>query len=331
MAADKIRWGILSTGNIAKRMAQTLTDMPDSQLVAVGSRSQQSADAFGEAFAVPNRHSSYEALANDPEVDAIYIATPNSLHYENSLLCLEAGKAVLCEKGFTLNALEAQRLIEKAREKRVFLMEGMWLRFFPGHVWLRQFVADGGLGDLKHINVSFCWLPEQDPTNRFFDLRLGGGALLDLGCYGVSFVWSILGKPDSVKSTVVLNEYGADVQEAIIMGYDHGQIATITVSLVSHDVRTAMLTGTGGKVIIHPRWYKPHQMTLSPHGGVEEVKDFPWDSTGQQFEVAHVNEALRNGQIESDIMPLDESLEIMRMLDDLRAEWGLTYPTELRD
>ncbi len=311
-------------------MAQTLNDMPDSELVAVGSRRQQSADAFGDRFNVPQRHSSYEALANDPDVDAIYIATPNALHYENTLLCLEAGKAVLCEKGFTLNALEARKLVEKAQEKQVFLMEGMWLRFFPGHIWLREFVAEGGLGDLKHINVSFCWLADPDPANRFFDLKLGGGALLDLGCYGISFVWSLLDKPDSFKSSVVFNEHGTDVLESYIMAYDGGPLATITTSLITHDTRTTVLTGTGGKITIHPRWYKPDKMTIAPHGGTPYVKAFPWKSTGQQFEVQHVNEMLRAGRIESDIMPWAQSIGIMQFMDDIRAEWDLVYPTELQ-
>lgn len=328
--AETIRWGILSTGRIAQRMVQTLADLPDAELVAVGSRSQQTADAFGEAFNVPKRYGNYEGVANDPDVDVIYVATPNSLHYENSLMCLEAGKHVLCEKGFTLNALEAERLIDKAREKKLFLMEGMWLRFFPGHIWLKQYIDQGGLGKLQHINVSFCWLPDPDPNNRYFDLALGGGALLDLGCYGVSFVWNLLGKPDQVKSTVVLNEYGSDVQESYILAYDHGTLATITVSLVAHDTRHATLTGTGGKVIIHPRWYKPDTMTLSKPGQPDELKEFPWSSTGQQFEVMHVNDAIRAGRTDSDIMPLEESLGIMHLLDGLRAEWGLEYPTELK-
>jgi len=326
--ADMMRWGILGTGKIGQRMGQTLGNIPDATLAAIGSRSQKSADAFGAQFDVPHRYASYEGVVNDPDVDVIYVATPNNLHHRDVMMCLEAGKHVLCEKSFTINAAEAKSLIDTARTKNLFLMEAMWTRFFPLHVWLRKAIADGIIGRLKYMNVAFGWRPEPDPTNRFFNRDLGGGTLLDLGVYGFAFVWSLLGKPDHVTSQAVFSESGVDVQSAHVLTYDTGQMAVVSVSLTTHNVRSATVSGEKGKVDFPAYWYKPQQARLEIEGEEPRVVELPYDGTGQEFEVREVIDCIRAGKTESDIMPLDETLAIMQLTDSIRAEWGLTFPAD---
>src|SRR5215216_7626821 len=194
----KTRWGILGTGNIASQFARGLVALDDAELVAVGSRTAESAEAFGERFSAPRRHASYAALASDPDVDAIYIATPHPLHHDNTIMGLEAGKAVLCEKPFAINAGQAQAMIATARERGVFLMEAMWTRFLPHMVRLRELLAAGAIGEVRMLQADFGFRTSFNPQSRLFDPALGGGALLDVGVYTISFAQMILGEPDRV-------------------------------------------------------------------------------------------------------------------------------------
>jgi len=191
----KVRWGILGTGAIARQFVQGLNSVPEAEVLAVGSRSSASAQEFADRRSIPRRHASYDDLASDPDVDVVYIATPHPFHAENATLCLEAGKAVLCEKPFCVNAAEAERVVELAREKRLFIMEGMWTRFFPLMEEVRRLVSEGDIGEVRMLNVDFGFRADLDPASRLFDQRLGGGALLDVGVYCVSFAAMILGRP----------------------------------------------------------------------------------------------------------------------------------------
>ena len=214
---EKIRWGILSTGNIARQFAHGLAALDDAELVAVGSRSAASADQFGNEFNVANRHASYEALANDPAVDAIYVATPHTLHAANTLLCLRAGKAVLCEKPFAINAAETAAMIAEARTRGLFLMEAMWTRFLPHMVRIRALIHAGAIGDVRMLNSTFGFRTEFDPKGRLFDPALGGGALLDVGIYPVSFASMVFGTPTFITSHATIGATGVDEQVAMIL------------------------------------------------------------------------------------------------------------------
>jgi predicted dehydrogenase len=208
--ADKTHWGIIGTGKIAKEFATGLAVLPEAELVAVGSRTAESANRFANMFGVPHRHASYEALVNDSNVDVVYVATPHSLHKENSLLCLQAGKAVLCEKPFTINAAEAETVIRLAREKKLFLMEAMWTRFIPLVVKVRQLLADRVIGDVQMLVADLGFLVDFDPLHRLFAPQLGGGALLDLGVYPVSLASMIFGPPSRITGMAQLGKTGVD-------------------------------------------------------------------------------------------------------------------------
>ncbi len=326
---DKIRWGILGTGNIAKQFARGLAVLPDADLAAVGSRSQAGADAFGDEFDVPRRHPSYAALANDPDVDVVYVATPHNLHRENSLLCLQADKAVLCEKPFAINAGEAEQVIALAREKRLFLMEAMWTRFLPALQQTRQLLAGGAIGDVRMLAADFGFRASFDPQGRLFDPHLGGGALLDVGIYPISLASLVFGAPPArVSSLAHLGQSGVDEQAAMIFGYDQGQLAVLSSATRTNTPQEAVISGTTGQIRIHTPWWKASTLTLSVQGEEDQVLRLPFEGNGYNYEAVEVMDCLRGSKTESDVMPLDETLAIMRTLDQIRAQWGLSYPME---
>jgi predicted dehydrogenase len=326
--ADKIRWGIMSTGRIAGVFADGLRNLPDAELVAVGSRSQETADAFGEKHQVPHRHASYEALANDPDVDLIYIATPHPLHAENSLMCLAAGKGVLCEKPFTMNGKEAEKVIAAARHYNKPLLEGMWTRFLPVMESIRAVLAAGTIGEVKMVSADFGFRGNFDPQNRYFNPALGGGSLLDIGVYSVSFASMILGTPTRIQSMAHLGSTGVDEQSSIQFGYAGDQMAALTTSIKTWTPLQAMIAGEKGYIHVAPRWYRSERFTIWRLGEPEEVYQTPIAGNGYHYEAAALMQMLREGQIESQIMPHAETLSVMQTLDAIRAQWGLKYPME---
>lgn len=326
---DKIRWGILGTGMIATRFAEGLAVLPDAELMAVGSRSQAMAESFGDMFNVPHRHASYEALAGDPEVDVVYVATPHSLHQDNSLLCLQRGKAVLCEKPFTINAAEAERVIALARENGCFLMEAMWTRFLPAFERVRQLLADGVIGEVHMLSADFGFRASFDPRHRLFDPRLGGGALLDVGVYVVSLASMVFGSPSRVSGMAHLGRTGVDERAAVILGTDQGQLAVLHTAIRTDTPQEAILMGTEGWIRIYSPWWRSDTLSLSIQGREDEVIHLPFEGNGYNYEAAEVMNCLRAGRLESDTLPLDETLTIMKTMDQIRAQWGLKYPMEV--
>lgn len=325
---DIIRWGIIGTGNIAKQFARGLAVLPEAKLVAVGSRTKASAEAFGEMFDVPRRHISYENLAQDSEVDAVYIGTPHPLHRENSLLCLEAGKAVLCEKPFAINVAEAEEVINLARQKQLFLMEAMWTRFLPVLVRVRELLASQVIGQVRMLMADFGFRAQFDPQHRLFNPELGGGALLDVGVYPVSLASMVFGPPTRITGLAHLGPTGVDEQAAIVLGYGDGQIAILSASITTSTPQEAILVGTEGRIKIHSPWWKPTKLTLSASGQGDDLIEMPFTGNGYNYEAIEVMNCLRAGKLESDVMPLDQTLSIMQTLDNIRAQWGLRYPME---
>lgn len=325
---DTIRWGILSTGNIAKLFARGLSALPDAQLLAVGSRSQQSADTFGDLFNVERRYASYEALAADPDVDAIYIGTPHTFHKENALLCLRAGKAVLVEKPFAINAREAEEMINFARTHKVFLMEAMWTRFIPIMAKVRELLADRVIGDVRMIDADFGFRTRFNPEHRLFKPELGGGALLDVGIYPLSLASMIFGPPERITSMAHLGETGVDENTAVILGYSDGALAVLTTATRTSTPQIATLNGTDGRITVHSRWWVPSRMTVEIFGKETHEIEIPFTGNGYNYEAAEVGRCLRAGLLESEVIPLDETLAIMRTMDAIRAQWGLKYPME---
>jgi predicted dehydrogenase len=324
---DPIRWGIIATGNIAHKLAHDIKSMPDAQLMAVGSRSQESADAFAQEFGIPHAHGTYEGVANDPDVDVVYIATPNDLHAENVRACIEAGKAVLCEKPFTLNAAQAKPLIELARSKGVFLMEAMWSRFIPTHRKLYDMVRTGALGDIRMVQADFGFKAEYDPENRLFNPARGGGALLDLGVYPIALTVRLLGAPDTISGHVTLAASGVDEQSAVVFGYASGAFAVLTSSAGVQTFNEARVFGTKGRARLEEPFWKADQLsTYIEHQ--EQHYVLPREDWGYQYQLEEVHRCMRAGEIESPGMPHADTLTILTIMDTLRAQWGVKFPGE---
>jgi len=323
-----IRWGIIGTGAIAKKFAAALNALSDAKLVAIGSRSQRAADSFAAQFNIPHPHGSYEALVNNAEVDAVYVATPHSCHRDNALSALQAGKAVLVEKPFTINAAQAEYLIDFARSTNLLLMEGMWTRYLPLYVNLREMLAKGAIGDVRLLTGDFGFKVGPQANPRLLDPARGGGALLDIGIYPVSFSSMIFSAPSQIIGAATLGPTGVDEQNAIILGHPQGQLAVLSCSFQANASMEVTLMGTTGRLRIHAPAWKSTTMTLSRNDKPDEVHQFPFELNGFQFEAVEFMNCLRSGKLESPIMPLDETLSIMKTLDTLRSQWGLKYPME---
>jgi dihydrodiol dehydrogenase / D-xylose 1-dehydrogenase (NADP) len=325
---DRIRWGIMGTGWIAKQFATGLQFLPDADLLAVGSRTAEAASRFAEGFGVPRRYASYEALVHDPDLDVIYVATPHPMHKENALLCLNAGKPVLCEKPFALNAVEAGEVMALARERKLFLMEAMWSRFLPLMSRVRQMLEERVIGTVDMLVADLCLRFDFDPSDRRYAPELGGGALLDLGVYPLSLASMVFGQPSRITSMAALGSTGVDEQATIVLGYAQGQLASLYTSLRVDSAVEALLLGRGGRMRIHSMWIKPSMLSVTLTTGQERTFEIPFDGNGYNYEAAEVMRCLKEGRFESEVMPLDETLNIMRTMDEIRAHWGLRYPTE---
>lgn len=327
---DKVRWGVLGAGSIARQFADGLRGLPEAELLAVGSRTAASADAFADEFDVSRRYPSYKELASDSDVDVVYVATPHVFHAENAALCLEHGKAVLCEKPFTVNARQAERLVGLAREKGLFLMEGMWTRFFPLMGRVRDLLSDGTIGEARMLTVDFGFRTEPDPASRLFDPSLGGGALLDVGVYCAALSSMVFGPPTEVTGLSHLGETGVDEQFATVLKHDGGRLSVLAAAIRTNTPHKATIMGTEGRIEIHPPWWRPETLTLTRTGHEDETIRAPYTGNGFAHEAEEVMDCLRSGKLESAVMPLDETVAICRVLDELRGQWGLRYPSEQR-
>jgi len=325
-----IRWGIIGTGGIATAFATDLALMPDASLVAVGSRSQGTAEDFGERFDVPHRHATYAGLVNDADVDAVYVSTPHPGHHDAALSAINAGKAVLVEKPFTMTASEASSLIDAARSQGVFLMEAMWARWLPHMVRVRELLASRALGDVRVVIADHNQWFARDPSFRLFDPALGGGALLDLGIYPVSFASMVFGAPTRVTAVSDRAFTGVDATTSVILQYEDGAHSVLTTSLEVAGPNRAVIVGTEARIEIDSVFYAPTTFTLIGRDGmVQERFDQPQaEGRGMQHEAAEVMRCIRAGKLESDVLPLHETLAIMETLDEIRRQIGLVYPGE---
>jgi predicted dehydrogenase len=325
---ETVRWGIIGRGWIAEFFAAGLRVLPDAELVAVGSRKQETAEEFADKLGVPRRHGSLEALANDPEVDVIYVSTPHQAHKSATLLCLAAGKPVLCEKPFAINAAEADEMIAAARAHDLFLMEAMWARFTPLMGKVRALLAEGAIGEVRMLSADFGFRAAPGRPHRLFDPAYGGGALMDVGVYVVSFASMVLGSPTRIVSMPTMGETGVDEQAVVILGYRSGALAVLSAAIRTTTPTVAAIMGTDGLIEIHRDWWRPTAFTLRRAGKDPERFDIPPEGNGYNYEAAEVMRCLRAGLKESPILPLAETRAVMQTLDEVRAQWGLRYPME---
>ncbi len=326
--AEKLRWGILATGGIAALFVKDL-QMHAHVVSAVGSRSEVSARAFADRFGIARVHGSYEALCADPEVDAIYVATPHPMHHANARLALEHGKHVLIEKAFTVNAAEAQDLVDLAADKGLVVLEAMWTRFLPHMVRIREIVRSGLLGEIRSVVADHTQDLPDDPRHRLNALDLGGGALLDLGVYPISFTFDVLGRPESIVARARMKDTGADGTVATIFTYASGAIATTLSASDTAGRNIATIHGTDGRIEIDKVWYAPTSFRRydATNTVVEDYRSNV-EGRGMQYQAAELERLVAGGRIAGEILSPAESVAIMAAMDEVRRQIGLRYPTE---
>ena len=323
-----LRWGILATGGIAHAFARDLRTA-GLDLTAVGSRSAASGEQFAAEFEVPRVHGSYEALVSDPDVDIVYVSTPHPLHAENAILALEHGKHVLVEKPFTLTGAEAAAVRDAAVKNGLLAMEAMWTRYLPHMIRVRELVDSGALGEIRAVFADHTQKISSDPDHRLNNLELGGGALLDLGIYPISFAWDILGAPTLVNASATIGATGVDDEVATIFTHASGALSTSLSASHAAGPNTAHIVGTEARIDIDAVWYSPTTFRLvAPDGAVLEAYESRIDGRGMQFQALAAERYIAEGRRDSDLLPLDETVAIMDTLDEVRRQIGLVYPVE---
>jgi predicted dehydrogenase len=324
----EFRWGILASGGIAKSFARDLSYLNNHIVAAVGSRSQESADAFAAEFPGCTAHASYEALVSDSTLDAIYVASPHPFHVSNSILALNAGKPVLCEKPITINALEARQMKAAAEKNGVALMEAMWARFLPHMHTVREILSSGILGEIWAVQADLGHRLAGHANPRWREPSLGGGALLDLGIYPISFAHMVLGVPNKISASATFTDKGVDASSSVIFDYSNGAQAILTANMMVSTPCRATICGTLGKIEIDRTFYNPTSMRVIMHDGTTTEYPSDYKGHGLREQAAEFERVVRNGEKSSSILTPDESIVIMESLDEVRRQIGLIYPSE---
>ncbi len=322
-----IKWGILGLGKIANSFTKDLLLLENGHLQAVASRSAEKAQDFAQKYGAKTAHSTYEALFADSEVDIIYIATPHDSHAEWSIAAMNAGKHVLCEKPLAINKQQVQTMINAARKNKVFLMEALWSRFNPSIRAVLDLVQQGEIGKLRHIEANFCFSrPNAPAETRLFNLDLAGGSLLDVGIYPTFLSYLILGYPQQILATANLHATGADLQTAAIFKYEDA-IAQMMCGFASNSDTVAKINGEEGSIHIHSKWHETQGYSILKDGK-EKIISLPTNGKGFTYEIQECIQCLQNGQLESKLWTHQNSLDLMSMMDDIRAQIGVIYPSE---
>lgn len=327
VSSPTIRWGILATGRIAHSFASDLALVEGNELVAVGSRSTDSARRFAEQYSTPETavraHGDYADLVAEPDVDVVYVASPHGRHDADALLCLEAGKSVLCEKPLTLDTVSSRRLLDEARRRGLFFAEAMWMRANPN---IRSAVAmalDGACGRIAQVRAELGMVADPD-VDRMWEPALGASALLDVGVYPLTFAHLVLGEPDAVVAAGTLHERGFDVGGGAVLTYPGGAVADVAWTQVAHSDNRASIAGDAGRIEIAPRFHEARSFTLASGGSVHEFGE-PVTGRGFAHEIEEVAACLRAGRTTSEVLPPDGTLAVMRVMDEIRAQLGVHY------
>lgn len=323
-----IRWGILGTGKIARAFATALGDLPDAVLAGVASRSEDKAAAFAAEFGAKAAYASYEALAAAGDIDLVYIATPHPQHAANALLVLEHGKGALVEKAFTVNAREAEQVVALAREKKLFLMEAMWTRFLPALAEVKRIIASGEIGEVSQVVADFGFTASFGPEHRVFNPALGGGALLDLGIYPLSIAASLLGPVREVQAQAQLGPTGVDVQTAFTLRHEGGGMSVCSCSFLARTPGELTVSGTRGHVRMNTMFHRARSVTVALEDGSMRTVDTPYLGNGYVHEAIEAQRCFRAGLVESPGMTHDETLALMRVMDEIRRQVGVAYEAD---
>lgn len=331
-----LRWGVVSTGNIANSVSQDLALLEDAELYAVSSRTQAAADTFARALGFTKGYGDdgdvpgYQRLFEDPAVDVVYVATPHAQHFQIASAALRSGKHVLCEKALTINAREATELVKLAREQKVFFMEAVWSRFLPSMQRAFSIAASGELGQIQWVNADLGFPAPYDPAARIWALNDGGGALLDITVYPLLWALGTLGFPQSVTAIGTLNDDGVDSQNALTLGYDTGAQAQLTSSLMAHGPRTATVAGGLGFLQAVGSVNNPRELMIRIGWDEPRREQFDVVGIGYTYELREVTRCIQQGLTESPVMPLEDSINVMRLFDGVRSQLGIRYPNDAR-
>lgn len=320
-----IKWGIIGLGNIAGKFASDLARVADSELYAVASRSQDKADAFKKIHGAVKAYGSYEELAQDPDVDVVYIATPHVRHRDDSILCMESGRAVLCEKPFAMNRDQVESMIASAKANDVLLMEAMWTRMMPSFRFVMDEITSGKYGKIKTITADFGFKAPFDAKSRLFDKSLGGGALLDIGIYPIFVALALLGKPENISAKAKIGKTGVDELNEMTFTYPDDTKAFLSSNVMAKTPTSATILCENGLLYLHPRFHHAQKVT-SILEGVKTEHSFDLEGIGYTYEIAHVAELLRDGKKESPLMTFDLSRDLISTLDKVKDQIGLQYP-----
>jgi len=320
-----INWGIIGLGNIAHKFATDLLTIEDAKIYAVASRNQEKANEFASKYNATKAYSSYEALAKDPHIDAVYIATPHTLHKENTILCLDHGIAVLCEKPFAMDSDEVNEMIAKAKDKNVLLMEALWTYFLPHYRYVLKALEDRIYGDVLKLEADFGFYRAFDNSSRLFNKSLGGGSLLDIGIYPIFASLSALGIPKHIKANATYFENGADSSCDMVFEYEKNVKAILKSTLIEDTPTEAIFYCKKGIIKINHQFHNPSTISLIPNEGEAETIDFNNKTIGYNYEAIHFNELLRQGKTESNVMSFEFSQSLIKTLDDVRNLINLHY------
>ena len=320
-----INWGIIGLGNIAHKFATDLLTIEGAKLYAVASRNQEKANEFASKYNATKAYNSYEALAKDPNIDAVYIATPHTLHKENTLLCLDHGIAVLCEKPFAMDSDEVNEMIAKAKDKNVLLMEALWTYFLPHYRYVLKALEDRFYGDVLKLEADFGFYRAFDNSSRLFNKSLGGGSLLDIGIYPIFAALSALGIPKHIEANATYFENDADSSCSMVFEYEKNVKAILKSTLIEDTPTEAIFHCEKGIIKINHQFHNPSTVSLIPNEGEGETIDFNNKTIGYNYEAIHFNELLRQGKTESNVMSFKFSQSLIKTLDDVRNLINLHY------
>jgi predicted dehydrogenase len=323
--SQTVRWGIVGPGRIASLVIKDFPYVAGAEAVAVASRSIDRAQTFATEHGLTRAYGSYAEIMADDGVDVIYIATPHPQHHAIALAAIAAGKAALVEKTFAATVAGAEEVIAAARQRQVFVMEAMWTRFQPAIVAARALIDDGAIGEVRQLQADLGVDRPYNPADRLFDPAQGGGAMLDLGVYVVSFAQYFLGTPDRVEVSGSLAPTGVDAEAGLLLGYDDGRVATLLISLKHHTPGAARIQGTKGWIEVPPRFHHPHRILLHRRGQEPEMISRPPLGAGYSHELLEVTERVRAGRIESAIMPLQDTLAVQRILNEACEKLGVHH------